>query len=59
MITVHVTTSAVSIRWRRDRTVTVLLPLQGHKTSYDTNRNSPPLVIALETDGEKDGEKGR
>ena len=42
---VHVTGNGVSIRWHRDRTVTVLLPLQGHKTSYDTKRNSPSLVI--------------
>ena len=34
----------MSIRWHRDRTVTVLLPLQGHKTSYDTDGNSPSLV---------------
>lgn len=47
-ITVHVTRNGVSIRWHRDRTVTVLLPLKGHKTSYDTDRNSPPLVITAE-----------
>lgn len=43
----HVTGNSVSIRWRGgDRTVTVLLPLQGHKTSYDTGRKSLTLVIA-------------
>lgn len=45
---VHVTKHGGSIRWHRDRTVTVLLPLKGHKTSYDTDRNSPPLVITAE-----------
>lgn len=45
---VHVTRNGVSIRWHRDKTVTVLLPLQGHKTSYDTDRNSPLLVITGE-----------
>lgn len=48
-VSVHVTRNGVSIRWHRDRTVTVLLPLQGHKTSYDTDRNSPSLVITGET----------
>lgn len=52
-MSVHVTRSAVSIRWHRDRTVTVLLPLQGQKISYDTNRNSPLLVITGETETER------
>lgn len=47
-VCVHVTGNSVSIRWQRDRTVTVLLPLQGHKTSYDTDRNSYVLVITRE-----------
>lgn len=51
----HVTRDGVSIRWHRDRSVTVLLPLQGHKTSYDTDRNSSPLVMV----GEKEREMGR
>lgn len=48
------TRNGVSIRWLRDKTVTVLLALQGHRTSYDTDGNSPPFVIAAqsETGGE-------
>ena len=56
-VCVHVTRNGVSIRWHRDRTVTVLQPLQGHKTSYDTDRNSPSLVITGEAEtGERRSE---
>lgn len=50
----------MSIRWHRDRTVTVLLPLQGHKTSYDTDRNSRVLVRSgqSETRGKTPSEAG-
>lgn len=40
----HVTMNSVWIRWHRDRRVTVLLPLQGHKTSYDRDRKSSALM---------------
>lgn len=50
----HVTRNGVSIRWHWDRTVTVLPPLKGHKTSYDTDTNSPPLVITAERETQRD-----
>lgn len=40
----------MSIRWQRDRSVTVLLRLQGHKTSYDA---------VITCDGGIDGDRER
>lgn len=58
-VCVHVTRNGVSIRWHRDKTVTVLLPLQGHKTSYDTDRNSPSLVMTGERERERERSERR
>lgn len=58
-VCVHVTRNGMSIRWHRDKTVTVLLPLQGHKTSYDMDRNSLPLVRSGERERRGDRHRAR